>query len=138
LAWSAAREWMPPSDVRGALVIVDPRPVGDDTGIVMRALIAQRLAAAGAAAMLIQSDKPGRMVYTSAFGFYPNGPLPVADLPGDALKDEVVAEAEAVTQKSDIATMRRMLYGSSRRWLQTIPACTVGLITSAVRFGGVT
>ena len=27
--------------------------------------------------MLIPSDKPHRMVYTSAFGFYPKGPLPV-------------------------------------------------------------
>ena len=26
--------------------------------------------------MLMPSDKPGRMVYTSAFGFYPKGPLP--------------------------------------------------------------
>jgi hypothetical protein len=127
----ASREWVPHNDVRGALVIVDPQQVGEDTGTVMRALIAQRLAAAGAAAMLIPSDKPGRMLYTSAFGFYPKGPLPVlsvaredalllrrllakqpvtiavdvrntfdtspyrernvvADLPGSALKDEVV------------------------------------------------
>ena len=27
--------------------------------------------------MLIPSDKPNRMLYTSAFGFYPGGPLPV-------------------------------------------------------------
>jgi Zn-dependent M28 family amino/carboxypeptidase len=27
--------------------------------------------------MLIPSDKPGRMVYTSAFGFFPKAPLPV-------------------------------------------------------------
>jgi Zn-dependent M28 family amino/carboxypeptidase len=27
--------------------------------------------------MLIPSDKPNRMLYTSAFGFYPKGPLPV-------------------------------------------------------------
>jgi Zn-dependent M28 family amino/carboxypeptidase len=27
--------------------------------------------------MLIPSDKAGRMVYTSAFGFYPKGPMPV-------------------------------------------------------------
>ncbi|HEY7292457.1 MAG TPA: M20/M25/M40 family metallo-hydrolase [Vicinamibacterales bacterium] len=127
----ASRDWKPANDVRGAVVIVDPQQVGEDGPIVMRALIAQRLAAAGAAAMLIPSDKPGRMLYTSAFGFYPKGPLPVisiaredslllrrllakgpvtialdvrntfdtspyrernvvADLPGDALKDEVV------------------------------------------------
>jgi hypothetical protein len=126
-----SRHWVPPNDVRGAVVIVDPRQVGEDAGVVMRALIAQRLAAAGAAAMLIPSDKPGRMLYTSGFGFYPKGPLPVisvaredalllrrllakgpvtigldvrntfdtspyrernvvADLPGSALKDEVV------------------------------------------------
>ena len=127
----ASRDWVPPNDVRGAIVVVDPQQVGEDTGVVMRALIAQRLATAGAAAMLIPSDKPGRMLYTSAFGFYPKGPLPVisvaredglllrrllakgpvtialdvrntfdtnpyrernviADLPGDALKDDVV------------------------------------------------
>jgi carboxypeptidase Q len=73
----ASREWVPNKDVRGAIVMVDPKQVGDDAGVVMRALIARRLAAAGAAAMLIPSDKPGRMVYTSAFGFYPKGPLPV-------------------------------------------------------------
>ena len=27
--------------------------------------------------MLIPSDKPNRMLYTSAFGFYPGAPLPV-------------------------------------------------------------
>ena len=127
----ASRDWLPPNDVRGAIVVIDPQQVGEDTGVVMRALIAQRLAAAGAAAMLIPSDKPGRMLYTSAFGFYPKGPLPVisvaredalllrrllakgpvtialdvrntfdtnpyrernviADLPGAALKDDVV------------------------------------------------
>ena len=127
----SSRDWVPPNDVRGAIVIIDPRQAGVDAGFVMRALIAGRLAAAGAAAMLIPSDKPGRMLYTSAFGFYPKGPLPVisvaredglllrrllskgpvtlaldvrntfestpyrernviADLSGDALKDEVV------------------------------------------------
>lgn len=30
--------------------------------------------------MLIVSDKPNRMVYTSAFGFYPRGPLPVLSI----------------------------------------------------------
>ena len=40
----------------------------------MRAALARALARAGAAAMLIPSDKPNRMLYTSAFGFYPGGP----------------------------------------------------------------
>jgi Zn-dependent M28 family amino/carboxypeptidase len=48
-----------------------------DPSFVMRATLAKRLAEAGAAAMLIPSDKPHRMVYTSAFGFYPRAPLPV-------------------------------------------------------------
>jgi hypothetical protein len=62
---------------RGAAVLVDPGKVGSDPSFVMRAVLARRLADAGAAAMLLPSDKPGRMVYTSAFGFYPRGPLPV-------------------------------------------------------------
>jgi Zn-dependent M28 family amino/carboxypeptidase len=73
----ASRDWVPSNDVRGAIVVVDPQQAGEDSGVVMRALIAQRLAAAGATAMLIPSDKPARMLYTSAFGFYPKGPLPV-------------------------------------------------------------
>ena len=63
--------------LRGAAVLVDPRKVGSDPPFVMRAVLARKLAEAGAAAMLLPSDKPGRMVYTSAFGFYPRGPLPV-------------------------------------------------------------
>ena len=43
----------------------------------MRAALARALAGAGAAAMLVPSDKPNRMLYTSAFGFYPRAPLPV-------------------------------------------------------------
>jgi carboxypeptidase Q len=61
---------------RGAFVLADPRKSGADPSFVTRAALAKSLAAAGAAAMLIPSDKPGRMVYTSAFGFYPRGPLP--------------------------------------------------------------
>src|SRR5690242_8037720 len=66
-----------PQNVRGAAVLVDPQQVGVDPSFVMRSRPARRLADAGAAAMLLPSDKPGRMVYTSAFGFYPKGPLPV-------------------------------------------------------------
>jgi hypothetical protein len=66
-----------PAGVKGAAVLVDPRKVGVDPSFVMRAAIAKRLADAGAAAMLIPSDKPHRMVYTSGFGFYPRAPLPV-------------------------------------------------------------
>jgi carboxypeptidase Q len=76
-----SNEWMPPAArVRGAAVLVDLRRIGDDPAIVMRTLIARKLAEAGAAAMLLPSDKPNRMVYTSAFGFYPKGPLPVVSV----------------------------------------------------------
>lgn len=68
---------VPAERVRGAAVLVDPQKVGADPSFVMRAALARALADAGAAAMLIPSDKPGRMIYTSAFGFYPRGPLPV-------------------------------------------------------------
>lgn len=70
-------DWIPPADrIRGAAVLVDLRAIGADPAFVMRSAMARQLAQAGAAAMLLASDKPGRMVYTSAFGFYPGGPLP--------------------------------------------------------------
>lgn len=64
-------------NVRGAAVIVEPREVPGTPSIVQRALIAKQLAETGAAVMVIPSDKPNRMVYTSAFGFFPRGVLPV-------------------------------------------------------------
>ena len=77
----ASLDRMPPADrVRGAAVLVDPQKVGSDPSFVMRWLLARHLSEAGAAAMLIPSDKPGRMLYTSAFGFYPKGPLPVVSV----------------------------------------------------------
>ena len=70
-----------PASVRGAAVIVDLRSNGSSTVYVgARSIIARRLAQAGAAAMFIVSDKPARMVYTSAFGFYPRAPLPVISI----------------------------------------------------------
>ncbi len=73
----AAADAALPAGVRGAAVLVDPQKAGVDPSFVMRAALAKRLADAGAAAMLIPSDKPHRMVYTSGFGFYPRAPLPV-------------------------------------------------------------
>ncbi len=64
-------------NLKGAAVLVDPHDTKDNPAFVMRHALANKLAAAGASAMLIPSDKPNRMVYTSAFGFYPHGPLPV-------------------------------------------------------------
>ena len=70
-----------PARVHGAAVIVDLRSGGSSSAYVgARAIIARRLAEAGASAMLIVSDKPDRMVYTSAFGFYPHAPLPVISI----------------------------------------------------------
>jgi carboxypeptidase Q len=70
-----------PASVHGAAVIVDLRSNGSSTTYVgARAMIARRLAQAGASAMFIVSDKPDRMVYTSAFGFYPRAPLPVISI----------------------------------------------------------
>ena len=63
--------------LKGAAVMVDPHDTADGPAFVMRGALAKELAAAGTAAMLIPSDEPNRMVYTSAFGFYPRGPLPV-------------------------------------------------------------
>lgn len=78
----AAADPAPPLDrFKGTAVIVDLRSGGLSTAYVgIRAVLAKRLASAGAAAMFIVSDKPDRMVYTSAFGFYPRAPLPVLSI----------------------------------------------------------
>ena len=79
--------------VRGAAVIVDQQSSGVSSSYAgARLMIARQMAQAGAAAMFIISDKPNRMVYTSAFGFYPRGPLPILSI-----------------AKEDAALLRRLL-----------------------------
>jgi carboxypeptidase Q len=78
--------------LRGAAVIVDVHSIGNTPAQVMRGAIATELARAGAAAMLIPSDKPGRMLYTSAYGLYPRAPLPILSI-----------------GKEDTALLRRLL-----------------------------
>jgi carboxypeptidase Q len=68
---------VPADRVRGAAVVVEPHAVKGAPAQVMRAALARELGRAGATAMLIPSDKPNRMLYTSAFGFYPGASLPV-------------------------------------------------------------
>lgn len=81
-----------PDRVRGAAVIVEPQAIQGAPAQVARAALARALARAGAVAMLIPSDKPHRMLYTSAFGFYPGAPLPVLSV-----------------AKEDAALLRRLL-----------------------------
>ena len=70
-----------PEQVRGAAAIVDQQSSGVSSAYAgARLMIAKQMAQAGAAAMFIASDKPDRMVYTSAFGFYPRGPLPILSI----------------------------------------------------------
>jgi carboxypeptidase Q len=70
-----------PAKLRGAAVLVDlTLTTGTSISanyVVRRSAIARELAQVGAVAMLIQSDKPGRMLYTSAAGLYPRAPLPL-------------------------------------------------------------
>lgn len=79
-AASSAALPAPVERFRGAFVLVDPQKSGVNPSFVTRSQLARTLHEAGAAAMLIPSDKPGRMVYTSAFGFYPGAPLPVVSV----------------------------------------------------------
>ena len=70
-----------PQAARGAAVILDLKSNALSTSYVgIRAALTRQLAQAGAAAMLIVSDKPNRMLYTSAFLLYPRGPLPVLSI----------------------------------------------------------
>jgi carboxypeptidase Q len=68
---------VPADRVRGAAVLVEPHAVPGAASQVMRAALVRALAQAGASVMLIPSDKPHRMLFTSAFGLYPGAPLPV-------------------------------------------------------------
>jgi len=71
-----------PPQVRGAAVLVDLKSNAlGTTYVAARYHVSQALAKAGAAAMMIISDKPDRMLYTSAFLFYPRGALPVLSIP---------------------------------------------------------
>jgi carboxypeptidase Q len=67
--------------LRGTAVLMDLRLPGSTSFsqnyLVNRTSVARQLAAAGAAAMIIISDKPHRLLNTSAFGFYPHGAIPV-------------------------------------------------------------
>jgi hypothetical protein len=70
-----------PNAVRGAAVLVDlPSSISSTLYVATRLLLSRQLANAGAAAMLIVSDKPDRMLYTSAFLIYPRGPLPILSI----------------------------------------------------------
>lgn len=66
--------------LNGAAVLVNVHDVRAEPSEVMRAKVAQQLKQRDAAVMLIPSDKPDRMVYTSGWGFYPQGPLPVLSI----------------------------------------------------------
>ncbi len=73
---------VPGTDLRDAAVMVNIDAGGNsylnaNNSVVLRAKAIRDLASAGAAAMLIPSDKPHRMLYTSAFGIYPRAALPV-------------------------------------------------------------
>jgi len=71
---------MPPN-VRGAAVLLTLGSNGLGTNYVpTRYHVMKQLAQAGAAAMMIVSDKPDRIVYTSGFMFYPRAPLPVLSI----------------------------------------------------------
>ena len=73
-----------PERVRGAAVLVTlPSSMTSTLYVGTRMLLAQQLAKAGAAAMMIVSDKPDRMLYTSAFLIYPRGPLPILSIPDE-------------------------------------------------------
>jgi len=81
------------AQLHGAAVLVDQRSSGISSNYAgARLMMARQLAQAGAAVMFIVSDKPDRMVYTSAFGFYPRGPLPILSI-----------------AKEDAALLRRLL-----------------------------
>lgn len=106
--------------VRGAAVIIDLRSNGvSSTYAGTRLITARQLAQAGAAAMFIVSDKPGRMVYTSAFGFYPRGPLPIISIASEdaALLRRLLAKGP-VKLRLDVQNS----FGSGPGWERNVVA----------------
>jgi carboxypeptidase Q len=95
-----------PDSLRGAAVMVDIQSGDRFTGnnyVVTRSAAARQLAHAGAVTMLIPSDKPNRMLYTSAAGFYPRGGLPVLSIGAeDALLLRRLLAKGAVTVRLDV------------------------------------
>ncbi|HEV2299326.1 MAG TPA: M20/M25/M40 family metallo-hydrolase [Candidatus Acidoferrales bacterium] len=90
--------------LRDSAVLVDVHDIGPQPLEIMRALLARQLASARAAAMLIPSDKPDRMVYTSAWGFYPKGPMPVLSIAKEdsLLLRRLLAKGKEVTVSLDV------------------------------------
>jgi hypothetical protein len=71
---------VPVKNLRDAAVMVNIETRGTSYSsdyIVLRAKAIRDLASAGAAVVIIPSDKPHRMLYTSAYGIYPRAALPV-------------------------------------------------------------
>jgi carboxypeptidase Q len=113
--------------LRAAAVMVEPYAVPGAPSQVMRAALARQLAAAGAAAMLIPSDKPHRMLYTSAFGFYPGGPLPVLSVAReDALYLRRLLDRGPVRLALDIANTMDVAPGRERNVVADIEGTTPG------------
>ncbi|HVO58148.1 MAG TPA: M20/M25/M40 family metallo-hydrolase [Dongiaceae bacterium] len=113
---------------RGSAVIVDLRSNGSSTTYVgSRAVLAKQLADAGAAAMFIVSDKPDRMVYTSAFGFYPHAPLPVISIASEdaALLRRLLAHG-AVRVKLDVRNSFAPGPGTERNVTAELPGSEPG------------
>ena len=71
---------VPVTNLHDAAVMINIDAGGNsysNNSVVLRAKAIRDLASAGAVAMLIPSDKPHRMLYTSAYGIYPRAGLPV-------------------------------------------------------------
>ncbi len=114
-------------NLKGAAVLVDPRATADDSAVVVRASLARALAAAGASVMLIPSDKPDRMVYTSGFGFYPRGPLPVISVAKeDALFLRRLLAHGPVRLAFDIQNSFDLTAGKERNVIADLPGADPG------------
>jgi carboxypeptidase Q len=111
------------SALKGSAVIVDLRSNGLSTAYVgTREVLSKQLARAGAAAMMIVSDKPDRMVYTSAFGFYPRAALPVLSIASEdaALLRRLLAKG-AVKIRLDVQNSFASGPGTERNVVADLP-----------------
>ena len=114
------------SKMHGAAVLMNLK-AGNDLSVdpnyvVRRSAIAQELANAGAVAMMIESDKPDRMLYTSAAGIYPGAPLPMLSIAKEdtLLLRRLLAKSE-VTIELDVQNSFDKNPGKERNVIADLP-----------------
>lgn len=128
------------SELKDAAVIVNIDVGGSsylftNNSVVLRAKAIRDLAKAGAVAMLIPSDKPHRMLYTSGFGIYPRAALPVLSLGKEDTEFlRRLMKREMVTLQLEVQNDFIPLPARERNVVAEIPGTGEGIVVVGAHF----